>query len=148
MMASKTKLNAPFAHTYLQIIRERWGTKLHVVHIFFGLATNILVGSMLILGGSATVHQLTGMPIIAAIFLTPISVAIYTLVGGLRATFLADYAHTTVLVVLILSFGFVVYAASEKIGSPRAMYDLLVEATPVVGNADGSYLTMRSISGL
>lgn len=60
MMASKTKLNAPYANTYLQIIRERWGKLLHVVHLCFGLATNILVGSMLILGGSATVNQLTG----------------------------------------------------------------------------------------
>jgi Na+/proline symporter len=72
MMASKTKINAPFAHTYLQIIRERWGTTLHLVHLAFGLATNILVGSMLILGGSATVNQLTGMPTLAAVFLTPI----------------------------------------------------------------------------
>jgi Na+/proline symporter len=78
MMASKTKINAPFAHTYLQIIRERWGTTLHIVHLCFGLATNILVGSMLILGGSATVNQLTGMPTLAAVFLTPISVAVYT----------------------------------------------------------------------
>lgn len=148
MMASKTKLNAPFAHTYLQIIRERWGNVLHCVHIFFALATNILVGSMLILGGSATVNQLTGMPTLAAIFLTPISVAIYTLVGGLRATFLADYAHTTVLVALILAFAFTVYAASDKIGSPQNMFHLLESAKPVVGNAEGSYVTMRSVSGL
>ncbi|MCO5613569.1 hypothetical protein L7F22_067846 [Adiantum nelumboides] len=147
MMASKTKLNAPFAHTYLQIIRARWGNLLHLTHIFFALATNILVGSMLILGGSATVNQLTGMPTLAAIFLTPISVAIYTLVGGLRATFLADYLHTTVLVALILAFAFTVYAASEKIGSPEAMFDLLLSSAPVEGNAGGSYLTMRSLSG-
>lgn len=148
MIASKTKLNAPFANTYLEIIRERWGSLLHIVHLCFGLATNILVGSMLILGGSATVNQLTGMPTLAAVFLTPISVAIYTLVGGLRATFLADYAHTTVLITLILMFSLFIYAVSEKIGSSQAMYDLLATATPVSGNAGGSYLTMRSLPGL
>lgn len=148
MMASKTKLNAPFAHTYLQIIRKRWGTTLHCVHLFFGLAANILVGSMLILGGSATVNQLTGMPTTAAIFLTPVSVAIYTLVGGLRATFLADYAHTTVLMAIILAFAFTVYAGSDKIGSPQRMFELLEDALPVPGNAAGSYTTMRSLDGL
>ncbi|KAH0445986.1 hypothetical protein IEQ34_025179 [Dendrobium chrysotoxum] len=148
VMASKTKLNAPFAHTYLEIIRKRWGNVLHVIHIFFALATNILVGSMLVLGGSATVNQLTGMPTLAAIFLTPISVAIYTLVGGLRATFLADYTHTTVLVALILAFAFTVYASSDKIGSPQALWHMLQDAAPVVGNAEGSYVTMRSVSGL
>lgn len=148
MMASKTKLNAPFAHTYLQIIRKRWGLTLHAVHLFFALAANVLVGSMLILGGSATVNQLTGMPTLAAIFLTPVSVAIYTLVGGLRATFLADYAHTAVLIALILAFSFTVYAGSDKIGSPTRMFEMLEAAAPVADNAAGSYTTMRSLDGL
>lgn len=46
---------------------------------------------------------------------------------------------------------FTVYATSDKIGSPGAMYDMLKEAAikkPVSGNAGGSYLTMRSKSGL
>lgn len=67
--------------------------------------------------------------------------------GGLRATFLADYAHTTVLIALILMFSLFIYAVSEKIGSPQAMFRLLETATPVVNNAGGSYLTMRSLSG-
>lgn len=84
------------------------------------------------------------MPTLAAVFLTPVSVAIYTLVGGLRATFLADFSHTAVLIALIFTFAFTVYAASDKIGSPQRMYELLSKATPVEGNAAGSYLTMRS----
>lgn len=148
MMSSKTKANAPWAHTYLQIIRRRWGSLAHLCFLFFALATNILVGAMLILGGSATVNQLTGMPTLAAIFLTPVSVAIYALIGGMRSTLLADYAHTSVLVSLIFVFAFTVYATSDKIGSPQAMYDLLLAAEPVPGNAEGSYLTMRSLDGL
>jgi Na+/proline symporter len=45
---------------------------------------------MLILGGSATVTALTGMDTIAACFLIPLGVAIYVVVGGMRATLLCD----------------------------------------------------------
>jgi len=48
-------------------------------------------------------------------------------------------------------FGFTVYTASDLIGSPATMYNLLMEkafASPVSGNAQGSYLTMRSKSGI
>ncbi len=48
-------------------------------------------------------------------------------------------------------FVFTVYATSEKIGSFSAMHALLAKASadqPVPGNAQGSYLTMRSKNGL
>jgi len=151
MLAAKLKLNAPRAHTWLEIVGARWGTAAHLVFMFFGMATNIIVSSMLILGGSATVTDLTGMHTIAACFLIPLGVAIYVVVGGMRSTLLCDYTHTTVLFAIILTFVFTVYATSPKIGSPSKMYELLVLASvqkPVVGNAHGSYLTMRSKNGL
>ncbi|KAI0028046.1 urea transporter [Vararia minispora EC-137] len=151
MLAAKLKLNAPYAHTWLEIIGARWGTLAHGVFMFFGLATNIIVSSMLILGGSATVTDLTGMSTIAACFLIPLGVAVYVVVGGMRATLLCDYTHTTILFAIILTFCFTVYATSPKIGSPRAMHDLLQAvsaANPVAGNAQGSFLTMRSRNGL
>lgn len=46
---------------------------------------------------------------------------------------------------------FDVYVRNPLIGSPRAMFDLLAEASkqrPVVGNTDGSYLTLKSNYGL
>lgn len=46
---------------------------------------------------------------------------------------------------------FVAYTNSDIIGSPGAMYDQLTAAAlknPVEGNAQGSYLTMRSVNGL
>ena len=52
---------------------------------------------------------------------------------------------------IILVFVFTVYATSPKIGSIGTMHALLVEAAavaPVAGNANGSYLTMRSKNGL
>ncbi|KAF8733477.1 hypothetical protein AX14_003791 [Amanita brunnescens Koide BX004] len=151
MLAAKLKLNAPYAHTWLEIIGARWGKTAHLTFMFFGLATNIIVSSMLILGGAATVTDLTGMSTIAACFLIPAGVAIYVVVGGMRSTLLCDYTHTTVLFAIILVFVFTVYATSPKIGSPFAMYRLLQEraaANPVPGNAHGSYLTMRSKNGI
>ncbi|KIJ49246.1 hypothetical protein M422DRAFT_777727 [Sphaerobolus stellatus SS14] len=150
-LAAKLKLNAPNAHTFLEIIGTRWGTAAHSLFLFFGLATNIIVSSMLVLGGSATVTDLTGMNTIAACFLIPIGVAIYVIAGGMRATLLCDYTHTTVLFAIIFVFVFTVYATGPKIGSPAIMHDLLskaAEMTPVAGNAGGSYLTMRSKNGL
>ena len=58
--------------------------------MFFGLATNLIVSSMLVLGGSATVTDLTGMSTVAACFLIPLGVAIYVAVGGMRSTLLCD----------------------------------------------------------
>ncbi|KAK7062641.1 hypothetical protein VNI00_000129 [Paramarasmius palmivorus] len=151
MLAAKLKLNAPYAHTWLEIVGARWGKTAHLVFMFFGMSTNIIVSSMLILGGSATVTDLTGMSTIAACFLIPLGVAIYVVVGGMRSTLLCDYTHTAVLFAIIFVFVFTVYATSPKIGSPHKMHELLTkaaEANPVAGNAHGSYITMRSKNGL
>ena len=106
---------------------------------------------MLILGGSATVTDLTGMNTIAACFLIPVGVSIYVLTGGMRATLVADYSHTLVLYCILIAFALVVYSTSPIIGSPSRMWEMLHIASathPVAGNAQGSYLTMRSKSGL
>lgn len=70
--------------------------------------------------------------------------------GGIKATFLTDYAHTVVILIILLLFAFTAYATNDNLGSPGKVYDLLVEAAkrhPVEGNAGGSYLTMRSKEG-
>ncbi|KII91459.1 hypothetical protein PLICRDRAFT_156540 [Plicaturopsis crispa FD-325 SS-3] len=149
--AAKLKMNAPNAHTFLEVIYVRWGVAMHLTGMFFGLATNLLVSSMLIVGSSATVTDLTGMPTLAACFLIPVTVVGYVVVGGMRATLLCDYSHTAVLYCIILFFMFQVYAVNNKIGSPTAMWELLQEAAiknPVVDNAGGQYITMRSKGGL
>ncbi len=75
-------------HTFLEIVYTRYGAATHIVFIFFALATNILVASQLLLGGSAVVTALTGMNVYAAVFLIPTGVCAYVVLGGLRATFL------------------------------------------------------------
>ncbi|EGO51333.1 urea active transporter [Neurospora tetrasperma FGSC 2508] len=149
-LAIELKRRAPNAHTYLEVIRARFGTLPHIVFMIFGLMTNILVSLMLIVGGSATINALTGMHTIAAIYLLPVGVVAYTLVGGLKATILTDWIHTFILLLIIIVFALSAYASSEVLGSPSAVYDLLVKAAaahPVDGNHEGSYLTMRSREG-
>jgi Na+/proline symporter len=72
ILACKVKQNAPRCHTYLEIIYTRYGRLAHLVFMLFAFVTNILVGSQLLLGGSAVVTSLTGMSVYAAIFLIPI----------------------------------------------------------------------------
>lgn len=116
----------------------------------FGLMTNILVTAMLLTGGSAVVTSLTGMPTPAACFMLPIGVILYTMFGGIKATFLTDYVHTVMILIIIFIFAFTAYATSNILGSPGVVYDLLVQAAkdhPVEGNSEGSYLTMQSKEG-
>jgi Na+/proline symporter len=52
--------------------------------------------------------------------------------------------------VVLLTFAFTAYATSDILGSPTKVYELLQKAAakhPVDGNAEGSYLTMRSKEG-
>jgi Na+/proline symporter len=55
-----------------------------------------------------------------------------------------------IILVVLLTFAFTAYATNEVLGSPGKVWDLLQIAAknhPVEGNAEGSYLTMRSKEG-
>ncbi|SMN21783.1 similar to Saccharomyces cerevisiae YHL016C DUR3 Plasma membrane transporter for both urea and polyamines [Maudiozyma saulgeensis] len=149
ILAIKTKQKAPNAHTYLEIIKCRYGKLAHCVYLFYAFATNVLVTAMLLTSGSAVFSDLTGMNSIAAAFLLPLGVVIYTMFGGIRATFLTDYVHTCAIIIIVLFFAFRVYATSDLLGSPGKVYDLVREAakrSPVSGNYKGEYMTMESKS--
>ena len=151
ILAIELKRKAPNAHTFLEIIRARYGSGAHRVFLVFALMTNMIVTAMLLLGGSAVVNGLTGMDISLAAFLIPIGVMIYTLVGGLKATFVADYMHTIIIFVVILSFVAAVYLNTDITGGVEGMYEKIVAAAeirPVEGNAAGAFLTMASAGGL
>jgi|Transcript_7346 SSS family transporter len=166
VLAIEVKRKAPTAHTFLEIIQARWGNTAHKVFLFFAFLTNIIVTSMLLLGGSATVNALCGMDINLASFLIPFGVIAYTMAGGLKATFLASYVHTAIIFIALCIFIFLVYTNPESgIGSADAMYDKLQAVAGysstqceeignldacggVVGNEEGSYLTMLSREGL
>lgn len=175
VIAINLKKIAPSAHTVCEIVKARWGKSAHLTFLFFCFAANIIVTSMLLLGGAATVEALTGMKYELAAFLIPWGVILYTASGGLQATFLASYLHTVIIFGVLILMVFVVYV---KVYSSDQIYTYLdaaisytqdeceqiystdnsVNSTfydegtytcgPVPGNRDGSYLTMISGGGL
>ena len=105
-LAIELKRRAPNAHTFLEVIKARYGVATHAVFLTFGLMTNILVTAMLLTGGSAVASSLSGVPTAAACFLLPIGVVLYTMFGGIKATFLTDYVHTVIILAIIFVFAF------------------------------------------
>lgn len=86
----------------------------------------------------------------AAAFLIPIGVIVYTAAGGLKATFMASYIHTSIIYVALVIFIFTIYVTSDDLGSPSKVYENLRRVElfhPVENNRDGSYLTMLSLDG-
>lgn len=151
IIAIELKRKAPNSHTFLEIIRVRFGTAAHKVFLAFALLTNMIVTAMLVLGGSAVTNALTGIDISIAAFLIPLGVMVYTFSGGLKATFVADYFNTAIIFIGVLIFVTFVYIFSDATGGVPGMFEKLTEAArikPVDGNAMGSYLTLASVGGL
>lgn len=73
-------------------------------------------------------------------------VVTYTAVGGLKATFLTDFLHTTIALILLIYFSLAVLT-NKHIGGISGLYDK-VKATNdyIPGNYEGSLLTMKSKS--
>lgn len=118
--------------------------------MFLCLINNLFACANMLLGASAVITAMTGMHIIASTFLLPVGVAVYTFVGGIKATFLTDYMHTFTILIVLCWFSAKAFSVDE-IGSIQHLYDLLKAASqqnPVTGNHDGSYLTMTSKGGI
>ena len=52
--------------------------------------------------------------------LIPIGIILYTVAGGLKATFISSYVHTVIIYVVLCLFSFMVYSPSSvpALGSP------------------------------
>lgn len=151
ILAIELKRKAPMTHTFPELIYVRYGKHCHKVFLFFGLMTNTIVTAMLVLGGAAVVNSLTGVDISIAAFLIPLGIIFYTIFGGLKATFFAEYINATLIFVVILIFVSVIYFVTPDIGGISGMYDKLTQASilnPVDGNVQGTYLTLASIGAL
>lgn len=152
VLAVLVKRRAPTCHTFLEIVLARWGKPVHSVFVVFAFLTNIIVTSMLILGGSAVVSALTGINVDLASFLIPLGVILYTLAGGLKATFIASYFNTAVILIALCIFMFQVYVTNPKLGSIDTVWknlnQIVTEGKGVKGNYHGSYLTILSRNGL
>ncbi|KAI3180316.1 hypothetical protein DTO046C5_1552 [Penicillium roqueforti] len=144
------KKRVPSAHTVLEIIKMRYGTVAHLSFTFLAVVNNLFNTINMILGASVAITYLTGMHIMASTFLLPVGVVIYTLTGGIKATFLTDYIHT--FIILILCCYLTTKAlTSVEVKSIGGLYDLVIAAQPnhlVDGNYQGSLFTMTSQQGI
>ncbi|KAG7906450.1 hypothetical protein KL906_004542 [Ogataea polymorpha] len=138
------KSRAPAAHTVSECFSVRFGPVGHWVFLCYVFATNVLISSLLLLGGSQGFSATTGMNVVAASFLLPLGVMVYTALGGLKATFISDWIHTVIIYIILLVASYKIYCSSPLIGSPGKMYDLLQEAQIAFPSATGqSYLSYR-----
>lgn len=148
--AIELKRKAPNAHTFQEIIRVRYGMGAHLVMCAYSFGQQLFYTANLLVNGASIFSNITGTNREGCTVLLPLFVIIYTLMGGIKATFLTDWTHVVILFVIMLMFLFKAYTTSPLIGSPDKMYDLLVEAGkkyPVSGNWEGSLLTFRSVNG-
>lgn len=140
------KIRIPHAHTSLEIARIRYGRLGHVAFMILCLVLNILGCSNLLFNGSVVLSAMTGMHFVASTLLLPAGVIVYTVLGGIKATFLTDFLHTAIALILMIYFTLGVLT-SDKIGGLSGLYDKLIETAGnqyIEGNYDGSLLTFRS----
>lgn len=143
-LAIQLKKRAPAAHTLPECFYLRYGMSGHVVFLCYCMATNILISSLLLLGGSQGFATATGMHTVAASFLLPLGVMVYTALGGLKATIVSDWIHTVIVYGILLGTCFAVYGSSSLIGSPGKMYDMLKDAQAAFPSSTGeSYLSFK-----
>ena len=151
ILAIELKRKAPMTHTFPEMLYVRFGKHPHKVFLAFGLMTNTIVTAMLLLGGAAVINSLTGVDITLAAFLIPACIIVYTIFGGLKATFFAEYLNTSFIFIAVLIFVTSIYFLNPEIGGISGMYEKLTQASilqPVEGNAFGTYLTLASIGAL
>ncbi|CAG7916319.1 unnamed protein product [Penicillium olsonii] len=86
LLGISCKRKIPEAHTSLEVVRIRYGRVAHVVFMILCLVNNIFACANMLLGAAAVITAVTGMHIIAATFLLPVGVTVYTFVGGIKAT--------------------------------------------------------------
>ncbi|KAJ5231852.1 uncharacterized protein N7469_006440 [Penicillium citrinum] len=150
LLGISCKRKIPEAHTSLEVVRIRYGRVAHIVFMILCLVNNIFACANMLLGAAAVITAVSGMHVIAATFLLPVGVTIYTFVGGIKATFLTDYFHTAIILIIACYFSVKAFS-TDQVGSIENLYDLVQAAAqrhPVSGNHEGTYLTMTSKSAI
>jgi len=146
ILAIEVKRRAPTSHTFLELVKARWGTAAHITFMIFGFFAQTLVTMMLILGGADCMQATAGIDSYLGGFLIPLGVIWYTMVGGLKATFLASYIHTTIIFAILVVFVSITYSSNDcpltkmgeipdaqcnAIGSASMMYERLAFITAI-----------------
>ncbi|AOW26982.1 solute:sodium symporter (SSS) family transporter [Candida albicans P57072] len=141
------KKRIPTAHTSLEAVQLRYGKAAHLLYLVLSLICNICSCSAMILACASGISIIAGnLHIVASTMLIPFGVLLYTVVGGLKATFLTDFVHTTVLLVVLCYINTAVLT-SDQVGGIDGLYDKIIEVSKtkfIEGNYDGSILTGKS----
>ena len=73
-------------HLMPPLIESLVGKIAHAVFMVLCLVNNIFASANMLLGAAAVIAAVSGMHVIAATFLIPVGVTVYTFVGGIKAT--------------------------------------------------------------
>ncbi|CAK7898530.1 urea active transporter [[Candida] anglica] len=151
VLGIEAKKKIPGSHTSLEIVEIRYGRACHLLYMFLSLVNNLLSCSSMILGASGAISIIAGnLNIVASTMLIPFGVILYTTVGGLKSTFLTDYVHSFILLV-VLCYITTAVLVSDQIGGIGGLYDLALEHDGkryIEGNYKGSILTGKSEGAL
>lgn len=142
-----SKKRIPSSHTCLEIVEIRYGKACHLLYMFLCLVNNLLSCSFMILGAASAISVIAGnLHIVASTMLIPFGVLLYTTVGGLKSTFLTDYAHSFILILILIYINTAVLSSPE-IGGIDGLFDLVMKHEGdryIEGNYKGSFLTGKS----
>ena len=140
------KKRIPTAHTSLEAVQLRYGKAAHLLYLVLSLICNICSCLAMILACASGISIIAGNLHVASTMLIPFGVLLYTVVGGLKATFLTDFIHTTVLLIVLCYINTAVLT-SDQVGGIDGLYDKIIEVSKtkfIEGNYDGSILTGKS----
>ncbi|CAK7903181.1 urea active transporter [[Candida] anglica] len=147
VLGIEAKKKIPASHTCLEIIELRYGKACHLLYMFLCLVNNLLSCSAMILGASGAISVISGnLNIVASTMLIPFGVLLYTTVGGLKSTFLTDFVHSFILII-VLCYIVTSILTSDQIGGIGGLYDLAIKHDGdryIEGNYQGSHLTGKS----
>lgn len=89
--AVELKRKAPNAQTFLQVVKVRYGSSVHLLYTGYSFVYQTITTVNLLVGGSSIYTSVTGVNRDAICYLFPVGVVIYTLMGGIKATFITDW---------------------------------------------------------
>lgn len=147
LLGIHAKKKIPQAHTSLEIISLRYGKAVHIIFLFICLVNNLFACLSMIVGAAGAISIIAGnLHIVALMMLIPFSVLLYTAFGGLKATFITDFVHTLILLLVLVILNTAVLT-SDLIGGINGLYDKIRAHEGdryIDGNYQGSYLTGKS----
>ncbi|CAK7898538.1 urea active transporter [[Candida] anglica] len=151
VLGIEAKKKIPESHTCLEIVELRYGKACHILYMFLCLVNNLLSCATMILGAAGAISVTAGnLNIVASTMLIPFGVLLYTTVGGLKSTFLTDFVHSFILLI-VLCYIPTAILLNKEIGGIGGLYDLAVQVDAkryIEGNYKGSLLTGKSQGAL